>query len=519
LHHDRGVIELAPDACYRALQTRDPRFDGRLFVGVHTTGVYCRPICPARTPKAGNCRFFTTAAAAQDAGFRPCLRCRPERSPQVAGWRGTSSTVARAVALIADGGLDGDATNVEALSERLGIGERQLRRLFKQHIGASPVAVAQTRRVLFAKQLLQETRLPMVQVAFASGFRSVRRFNDTFQKLYGRPPRELRAREPAEGSKAEAAATGVTLELSYRPPYDWDAMLSFLEARAIAGVEQVLDGVYRRTIRSDDHLGTVSVAHLPGRRCLVASIRFPSVRALPVIVARIRRVFDLEADIETIGAHLSRDPGMAALVARRPGLRAPGGWDGFELATRAILGQQVTVKAARSLAGRLTAAFGDPLLAEDARAPGLTHAFPRCERIAALGEVELGAIGLTRARAASLRALATAAAANPALFQPGKSLAEAIERLQALPGVGEWTAHYIALRALREPDAFPAADIGLLRGASALDAPGGARMTPAALLERAETFRPWRAYAAQHLWALDADNAVHARPGRSPVSG
>jgi AraC family transcriptional regulator of adaptative response / DNA-3-methyladenine glycosylase II len=473
------------EACYRVFQTRDARFDGRLFVGVVTTGIYCRPVCPARGPKLENCRFFASAAAAQEAGFRPCLRCRPETAPDLASWRGTSNTVSRALALIADGGLDGGEAGVDALAERLGVGGRQLRRLFQQHLGASPIAVAQTRRVLFAKQLIHETRMPMAEIALASGFGSVRRFNETFRRLFRRPPSAIRRRASSGPSDPGA---GVTLRLRYKPPYDWDAMLGYLAARAIDGVEEVADGAYRRTVAHDGKLGTVEVVHEPQRHNLAVTVRFPCVRAIPAILARVRRVFDVGADIETIGAHLSRDPFLAPLVAQRPGLRAPGGWDGCELAVRAVLGQQVTVVAARKLAGQLVALCGETLSGP------LPRAFPSPERVAA---ADLGALGMPGARRAALKALAEAARADPHLFRPFGTIEEAIARLRSIRGIGEWTAQYIALRALRETDAFPASDIGLLRGA----ARKGARPTPAALLRRAEPWRPWRAYAAQHLWA------------------
>lgn len=484
------------EACYRALQTRDARFDGRLFVGVTSTGIYCRPICPARTPKFENCRFFRSAAAAQEAGFRPCLRCRPETAPDLASWRGTSNTVSRALALIAEGGLDGGEAGVDVLAERLGLGGRHLRRLFTQHLGASPVAVAQTRRVLFAKQLIQETRMPMAEVALAAGFGSIRRFNETFRDLFGRPPSALRRSSWLPLPAGSVAGAGVTLRLRYKSPYDWPAMLAYLEARAISGVEQVAGGTYRRTVAEDGRLGTVTVSHDVARCSLTVSIRFPKVQALPAILGRVRRVFDVGADIETIGAHLSRDPFLARLVALRPGLRAPGAWDGFELATRAILGQQVTIAAARHLAGRLVALCGETLPHVD-QAAQLARAFPSATQVAT---ADLGALGMPAARRAALKALAAAALEDPHLFRPFGTVEEAIARLRGIRGVGEWTAQYIALRALREPDAFPASDVGLLRGASDGQ---GARPTPAALLERAEHWRPWRAYAAQHLWASD----------------
>jgi AraC family transcriptional regulator of adaptative response / DNA-3-methyladenine glycosylase II len=473
-----------------------------LFVGVTSTGIYCRPVCPARTARFENCLFFGSAAAAQEAGFRPCLRCRPETAPDLASWRGTSNTVSRALALITDGALDrdgaGDGAGVEALADRLGLGERQLRRLFLQHLGASPIAVAQTRRVLFAKQLIHETQMPMTEVALAAGFGSVRRFNEIFRELFKRPPSALRRKTSASPAGVEA---GVTLRLRYRPPYDWDSMLGHLQARAIPGVEVVEDGRYLRTVEIDGFVGSVEVAHLPQRQSLEVTIRFPKVRSLPAIVTRVRRLFDVGADIETIDAHLSCDPLLAPLVAQRPGLRAPGGWDGFELAVRAILGQQVSVVAARGLAGRLVKLQGKPVPRDFVSHPGLSHVFPTAKRLALAEPIGLG---MPSARLASLKALAEAAVADPNLFRPFGTIDEAIARLRAIRGVGEWTAQYIALRAIREMDAFPASDIGLLRGAAKMDGMDGTRSTAAGLLNRAEVWRPWRAYAAQHLWAADA---------------
>jgi AraC family transcriptional regulator of adaptative response / DNA-3-methyladenine glycosylase II len=502
--------ELLQDAaaCYRVLQARDARFDGRLFVAVRTTGIYCRPICPARTPKPSSCRFFATAAAAQEAGFRPCLRCRPEVSPELATWRGTSSTVTRALALIREGALDGDDASVDRLAERLGVGERQLRRLFRTHLGASPVAVAQTRRVLFAKHLLHETRLPMVQVALAAGFGSVRRFNEIFRTLFGRAPRALR-REAARAAETSASIPGaaVELRLPFAAPYDWQAMLAFLGARAIPGVEQVADGVYRRTLAIGAVHGTVAVTPCKDRNALRVAIRVADVAVLSEVVACVRRVFDLAADPRAIAALLARDPLLAPLVAARPGLRVPGGWSGFELAVRAILGQQVSVAGARTLAARLVARYGEPLV-EGVGDSGLTHVFPSPARLADLDPTTLG---VPRSRAEALRALARAARDDAGLFGTAQSLESAIARLRALPGVGEWTAQYVALRALREPDAFPADDLGLQRALADAD---GRRPGAAELLARAEAWRPWRAYAAQHLWTSDA--AVVAQRRTAP---
>lgn len=487
------------EACYRALQARDARFDGRIFTAVHTSGIYCRPICPARTPKLENIDFFPSAAAAQEAGFRPCLRCRPESSPDLAAWRGTASTVTRALALIAEGALDGEDAAVERLALRLGLGERQLRRLFRQHLGASPIAVAQTRRLLLAKQLLHETRMSMTAIAEAAGFGSLRRFNATFRKLYRRSPSALRGRARV-GTAAPDPNAAITLQLSYAPPYDWDSMVAFLAGRAIAGVEVVEARRYRRTIALGGEHGTIEVAPVPGRAELAATIRFPDVRALPSILARIRRVFDLGADIAAITAQLAKDPQLARLIADRPGLRVPGAWDGFELAVRAVLGQQITVKAARRLAGKLVAAYGEALApgAAPAEGDGLTLVFPGPDRLA---NANLAILGMPRSRAATLAALAGHALAEPRLFEREHDLAGALARLRALPGIGEWTGQYIAMRALREPDAFPASDLGLLRAMASAD---GTRPTPSALRARAEAWRPWRAYAAQHLWTSDA---------------
>lgn len=500
-------VDLGDDACYRAISTRDARFDGRLFVGVRTTGVYCRPICPARTPKRENVTFYATAAAAQEAGFRPCLRCRPECSPDLAVWQGTTNTVTRALARIAEGALDDEA--VEQLAERLGVGARQLRRLFQRHLGASPLTIAQTRRVLFARQLIVETRMPLAEVAHAAGFGSVRRFNATFQALYRRPPRELRrARNDAEVS----GAAGVVLTLPFALPYDWPRIVGFLAARAIPGVEVVDDhGRYCRSIALGGARGTIRVERHEDGRGLRATIRFPRVAALADIVARIRRIFDLGADPVAIEAHLGADPVLGPMVAARPGLRVPGAWDGFELAIRAILGQQISVVAATRLAGKLVALHGTPL-AEAERSDGPTHLFPAPERLAAS---DLRVLGMPGARAAALSGLGRAVVADPRLFGPSQTLEAAIERLRTLPGIGEWTAQYIAMRALREPDAFPAADIGLMR---ALADEEGRRPTPAELLARAEAWRPWRAYAALHLWTSEAVAiaAAPAAPRRRP---
>jgi AraC family transcriptional regulator of adaptative response / DNA-3-methyladenine glycosylase II len=480
-------MDLDHDACYRAIAVRDARFDGRFFTGVKTTGIYCRPICPARTPRSENVVFYPTTAAAQEAGFRPCLRCRPETAPDLGAWRGASNTVSRALSLIEMGALD-DAS-VDTLASRVGVGERQLRRLFHQHLGASPIAVAQTRRVLLAKQLIHETHLPMTEIAIAAGFGSLRRFNETFLALFLSPPTALRR---AVGADVSAGVQGeVSLLLRYRPPYDWPAMLRFLSVRAIPGVESVEDGVYRRTIGLDGLQGTVAVRPTDAD-ALRATVCFPKVSTLPKIIGRLRRVFDLAADPDAIAVQLAKDPALEPLVAARPGLRVPGAWDGFELAVRAVLGQQITVPAAIRLAGKLAARFGEPLRNFD---PTLTYVFPEPS---ALAGANLSTLGMPQRRAVTLSAVAAAVVADPHLFAAGRSLQEAVAQLRTLPGIGEWTAQYIAMRQLREPDAFPAADIGLMRAMADLEGP---RPSASELLARAEQWRPWRAYAAQHLWA------------------
>jgi AraC family transcriptional regulator of adaptative response / DNA-3-methyladenine glycosylase II len=404
------------------------------------------------------------------------------------------------LALIAEGALDGEGNGVEKLAERLSLGERQLRRLFLQHLGASPISVAQTRRVLFAKQLIHETKMPMTAVAMAAGFGSLRRFNETFRDLFHRPPSALRRKNSAMHEEKDVA-----LRLRYRPPYDWDGMLDFLRARAVPGVELVDSGGYLRTVEVDGAMGSIEVTHLPDRQSLSVRIRFPDVRLLPALVARVRRLFDLGADIETIDNHLSGDPALAPLVARRPGLRAPGGWDGFEIAVRAILGQQISVTAARRLAGQLVALQGRAVPKSFLVHPDLSHVFPTAKRLASASSIGLA---MPAARLAALKAVAEAALADPNLFRrPFGSIEETIARLRTIRGIGEWTAQYIALRALREMDAFPATDIGLLRSVASMN---DEKTTSANLLSRAESWRPWRAYAAQHLWAADGSAVAKA---------
>ncbi|MFQ3786236.1 AlkA N-terminal domain-containing protein [Halomonas sp. A29] len=496
-------MNLSTDICYQALLARDARYDGRFFTCVTSTGIYCRPICPAQTPMLANCRFVASAAAAQEAGFRPCLRCRPESAPESPAWAGTSATVKRALRLIDEGALD--EVGLEALCDRLGVGSRQLRRLFQRHLGASPLAVAQTRRLLLAKQLLHETELPLADVALASGFGSVRRFNEVFLHLYGRAPGTLRGRR-AEHSQAAA----LTLRLPYRPPYDWQAMLAFLARRIIPGLECIDEERYQRVFRVGETIGSVSVTHAPGDNALQASIRLPELSALPNVIARLRRLFDLQADPEAIRRGLGRDPALAPLVESRPGLRVPGGWDPFEVAVRAILGQQVSVDAATGLAGRLVERLGENMM--DQAETGLNRLFPSPDRFTF---DEIKALGMPSARATALVRLAATYREQPQLFDRRQDLDETVAHLCALPGIGEWTAHYIAMRGLQESDAFLPSDVALQR----VLAEQGQRPTPRELLARAEAWRPWRAYAVIHLWHADgATTRVNSQQERGDAT-
>jgi AraC family transcriptional regulator, regulatory protein of adaptative response / DNA-3-methyladenine glycosylase II len=487
-------MELDPQTCYRALQTRDSRFDGRFFTAVKTTGIYCRPICPARIPKPENCQFFLSAAAAEDAGFRACLRCHPELSPGFWGRVTTEATVSRALSLIASGALDhGD---VATLAGRLGVTDRHLRRLFIQHLGASPIKVAQTQRLQFAKQLLDQTALPITEVALASGFSSVRRFNHVMQQVYERSPRELRQGKSQQKFQRTSQQTSrsavLQLKLPLIAPYDWPAIVGFLGKRSIPGVEYVTEQFYRRTIVLGGVQGWVEVQPIPGQNYLLARIQFSQVTQLVMIVERLRRLFDLNADVMEIAAVLGQDAKLKPAIAASPGLRVPGAWDGFELAVRAILGQQVSVTAATTLSGRVAVAFGEPV-AFDPPIEGLTHIFPTPE---VLAQADLSGLGITQARMNAIVGLAQAFIDRPELFQPYPTLDEAIKTWCELRGIGEWTAHYIAMRMLREPDAFPATDLVLMKILS----PDDRKITKAECEARSQSWRPWRAYAAMHLW-------------------
>jgi AraC family transcriptional regulator, regulatory protein of adaptative response / DNA-3-methyladenine glycosylase II len=478
--------------CSQARLSRDVRFDGKFFIAVLTSGVYCRPICPARTAQEKNVRYFATAAGAAEAGFRPCLRCRPECSPGTPAWLGTSNTVSRALRLIDENALADE--RIEALAERLGVGSRHLRRLFLLHLGATPIAVVQTRRLHFAKKLIDETKLAMSEVAFASGFGSVRRFNAAIRKTYARTPRQIRLLARRQEVQPD---NQYVFRMRFRPPYQWDILLKFLAARAIPGVEAVEGNSYRRTISLDGRQGSIEVSFDSATPALVARIEFDNPRSLFAIVERIRNMFDLNADWQSIAAGLAKDRELSARLLKAPGLRVPGCWDGFELAIRAILGQQVTVKGATTLAGRLVRAYGRKL----ASPHGLTHLFPTPEVVAT---ADLSTIGLPASRAATIRALARAVADGELKFEGVIDTETFKAKLCEIPGIGKWTAQYVAMRALRDPDAFPAGDLGLIRGLNAA--------SERDLERRSEAWRPWRAYAAMYVWNVDAERRENADP-------
>ena len=483
-----------PDSCYRALLARDARFDGHFFTGVKTTGIYCRPVCAVRAPRRSSCTFFNSAAAAEAAGFRPCLRCRPELAPYALQQNLAFAVWQRIAAGALNDAEDSEAPGgpLERLANEVGLSSRQVRRVLLSHFGVTPVELAQTQRLLFAKKLLQETALRMADVAYAAGFRSVRRFNALFASRYRMAPGALRR------AGGDAAGGALTIRLAYRPPYAWTQMMHYLATRAIPGVEAVQqdDGElhYVRSVRLGGVEGWLRVSHLAGRSQLRLEVAGSLAPLLMPLAARVRSQFDLDANPAAIEAHLAQDPLLATAIRQSPGLRVPGAFEPFELAVRAVLGQQVSVAGATTLAGRLAARFGQP--ANTPYAGAMLH-FPTPEDLAAVPPETLAQIGLPRARAATVVALAAFAASGGLRFAPGASLEETVARLKTVPGIGDWTAQYIALRALRFPDAFPAGDLGLQKAASGV--PGG-RLDERSLQARAVAWAPWRAYAALLLW-------------------
>jgi len=485
---------LDTDQCYRAFQAKDARFDGRVFVCVTSTGIYCRPICPARIPHQKNCIFVASAAAAEAKGYRSCLRCRPETAPGTPAWTGTAASVTRALRLIEEGALDRDT--VEALGARVGLGARQLRRLFLSHIGATPQAVAANRRLLAAKQFISETDMAMADIAFAAGYQSLRRFNDAVKVSYGVTPSALR-----RGTPRTSTQDAIHLRLGLRPPFDWKQLLAYLHLRAMPGVEEISDTRYRRSFQLEGANGVITVTQGAKANTLDVAIRIerlnPGVASAPIrqIATRVRRIFDLDADPVAIAAALGKDPLLGPRLTRLGGIRVPGAFDGFELGVRAIIGQQVSVKGATTLAGRVVRRCGQEMTAPDGT---ITHFFPTP---GALRAANLEGLGLTGGRIRTLQAFARAVEEGEINFSAGSSLEEKVADFCAVPGIGPWTAHYMALRAVGEPDAFPAADLGLRKAVSG----SGAMISTAALEAKAERWRPWRGYGALLLWMEPAE--------------
>ncbi len=469
---------LEPDACFRAVRARDRRFDGRFFTAVTSTGIYCRPICPVRPPKRENMRFFSSAAAAEGEGFRPCLRCRPERAPGLAPIDAASRLVGAAIAGIEEHALSN--SRVGQLAASLGVSDRHLRRVTEAELGVSPVELAQTQRLLLAKRLLGETSLNLTDIAFASGFGSLRRFNALFKSRYGLCPRDLRGRRDAAG--------GLHCQLEFRPPLAWDQLLAYLRQRAIAGVEWVDATHYRRTVAIGETEGWIAVSLAKSGLALDVEMSQTLAPVIGAVIVRVKHLFDLGAVPDAVSALLSQDPLLAGAVERLPGLRVAGAFDGFELAVRAVLGQQVSVKAATTMAGRCAQAFGAAIATPF---PQLNRLSPGAPRMAGAQEDDIGALGVVGARARCLICVARAVLERRVVLAHAANVEEQIEALERLPGIGPWTAQYIAMRALHWPDAFPAGDLMLLRAA---------RMGKKALQERAEAWRPWRAYATHYLW-------------------
>jgi AraC family transcriptional regulator, regulatory protein of adaptative response / DNA-3-methyladenine glycosylase II len=477
---------LDPDAAYLAMKAHDARFDGRFFVGVTSTGVYCRPVCRVRLPRRENCRFFASRAQAEAAAFRPCLKCRPEIAPGLSNMDSSQALAGAAARLIehgVHGGIDGWPASITALAGRLGVTDRHLRRIFQAAHGVGPHEYLTTQRLLLAKQLLTDTELPVTQVALASGFDSLRRFNAAFAGHYRLTPTRLRG----EGRVAERSAP-LPLRLAYRPPYDIDAVLAFFRHRVVQGIEQVDGLTIRRTLgwrHGDQRLaGWIAASFVPARHEVHLTVSPSLAPVLGAVLQRVRQGLDLDADPALI------DPVLAALpLAPRPGTRLPGALDGFELAVRVILGQQVTVKAARTLVQRLVARFGS---AVETPYPALTHVFPDAPTIAGADPEQIGTLGIVRQRVRALQALAQAVAGGALELHPAAPLQPTLDALRALPGIGEWTAQVIAMRALAWPDAWPAADIGLMNALGTRDAKEVAA--------RAEPWRPWRGYAVMRLW-------------------
>lgn len=482
------------DVRYRALCSRDRRFDGRFFVAVTSTGVYCRPSCPAVTPKRENVCFYPTAAAAQQAGFRACLRCRPHAAPGSPDWNRRGDVAARTMGLIADGVVDREG--VGGLARRLAYSERHLRRALLSELGAGPLALAQAQRAQTARMLIETTRLAFIEVAYASGFSSLRQFNEAIKTTYERTPTELRSRASPARDGPDSRST-LTMRLAYRDPLDWAQILRFLAARAIPGVEEVIGSAYRRTLGLPHGYGVVELG--PGPSHVRCRLRLKDLRDLPAAVQRCRRLLDLDADPTSISAHLTKDPLLGPLARKAPGMRVPGTVDGSELAIRAVLGQQISVAAARTTVGRLVSKLGEPLSTSEG---ALTHLFPTAHAIANADQAVFS--GPLRRRQ-TLQRLAGALAENRIVIDPGSDRDEVRSQLLAIPGIGSWTADYIAMRALADPDAFLPTDLGVKRAFAQLGKPTSAND----ITDIANRWRPWRAYALQHLWSMEPSHGPH----------
>jgi AraC family transcriptional regulator of adaptative response / DNA-3-methyladenine glycosylase II len=469
---------LDSDACYRAVRARDRRFDGRFFVAVSSTGIYCRPLCPVRPPKRENMRFFSSAAAAEGQGYRPCLRCRPERAPGLATVDATGRLLGAAIAGIEEHALSN--AKVVDLAASLGISDRHLRRVTEAELGVSPIELAQTQRLLLAKRLLGDTSLKLTDIAFAAGFGSVRRFNALFKTRYGLAPSKLRGRT--------VESSGLHCQLEFRPPFAWERMLAYLRLRAIPRVEWVDDTHYRRTVQIDDAQGWIAVTRAERGHAIDLELAPSLAPVIGAVIGRVKNLFDLGADPEAVSALLSQDALLERAVRRLPGLRVPGAFDGFELAVRSVLGQQVSVKAATTMAGRWSERFGEPI---ETPYPLLTRLAPVPRRMVLVGADDIAALGIIGSRARCLEALARAVLERRVVLAYAANVEEQIEALLELPGIGPWTAQYIAMRALHWPDAFPDGDLMLLRAAN---------LKRRELRARAEAWRPWRAYATHYLW-------------------
>jgi AraC family transcriptional regulator of adaptative response / DNA-3-methyladenine glycosylase II len=478
---------------YKALSARDTRFDGIFFVGVTSTGIYCRPICPVKTPKAANCRFFDSAQQAEQAHFRPCLRCRPELAPGNAPIDGSQRIAHLILQRLEEGTIDNDA-GLETIARQFDLSSRQIRRIIRKELGVSPIQLLLTRRLLLAKQLLTETSLPVTQIAFASGFASLRRFNDAFNTRYRLAPTRLRKHALGDAGVMQRSETS-TLQLSYRPPYDWIGLLAFLKARALKDIEWIGEDFYARTVRLGASKGWIKVTQANKKNALVLEFTHSLTPVLPALLTRVRNLFDLNSRPDVIATHLSRDKRLAPLVKRTPGMRVPGAFNGFELGLRAIIGQQITVKAATTVAGRFAEAFGEHYVTPY---PQLSRLTPVAARVARASIDDIARLGIVSARSKSIVALARAQGSGALSLDSGvhHNPDETIRRLADLPGIGLWTAHYIAMRALRWPDAFPKEDIAVRNNLGSVSAQQAQEMSQA--------WRPWRSYAVLHIWKTGA---------------